>query len=87
MASPKSPAAFAIAALFGQRAKALRLEKGWTRRELALLVGVSGNYVWRLENGTREPAASVVVGMAKALGVPTDYLLGVTDSCPIALLA
>jgi len=47
----------------------LREQKGMSQPDLAQRVGVSGGYLCLLENGGREPSASVALRIAEALGV------------------
>ena len=50
-----------------------------TQRELAATVGVTEISMSRYIRGSRTPNAVVVANIAKALGVTTDYLLGLED--------
>lgn len=59
-----------------QRVRALREKKGWTQNHLAVVSKVSQPVIWRLENGLiRNPTASVVQRVARALEVSADFLL------------
>ena len=44
-----------------------REELGMSREELAQKAGLSYNAIWRIENGQREPLASTLGAIAKAL--------------------
>ena len=44
-----------------------REELGLTREEVAQLTGLSYNAIWRIETGQREPMASTLGAIAKAL--------------------
>lgn len=61
---------------FGKRLKDLLEEKGMTQRTLAGLIDATEMSVSRYINGNRTPRGPVIVQIAKALGVTTDYLLG-----------
>jgi transcriptional regulator with XRE-family HTH domain len=55
----------------------VRLERGWTLREMALLLGCHPSRICRIENGERgtpDPAEA-----AGKLGVPLSYLM---EPCP-----
>lgn len=76
---------------FGARVKDLRQEKGWPQPRLAdavraLGVPVAEGEISRIETGAiKNPGLAKLVGLAKALGTSTDYLLGLTESpapCP-----
>ncbi len=48
----------------------LRVEKGFSRATLAAAAGVDPSYIYRIENGERNPSPKVGKAIAKALGVP-----------------
>lgn len=61
---------------FSVALRRLRLEAGWSLRQLADQVGVSAPYLSRVENGhDRAPTADRLVAIAAALGVPPRVLL------------
>lgn len=70
MSSVGSPAA---GETIGQRLKRLRLEKGFSQRELAA-PGVSYAYISRIEAGTRQPSVKALRRLAAKLGISADYL-------------
>ena len=57
----------------GERLKRLRLERGFSQRELAS-PGVSYAYISRIEAGARQPSVKALRKLAQKLGVSTDYL-------------
>lgn len=63
----------AIAETIGQRLKRLRLERGFSQRELAA-PGVSYAYISRIEAGTRQPSVKALRRLAAKLDVSADYL-------------
>jgi transcriptional regulator with XRE-family HTH domain len=61
----------------GSRIRALRLEKKLTLDQLAERAGLSKSYLWELENkDPPRPSAEKLGGIAKALEVTVDYLMG-----------
>ena len=60
----------------GERLRRLRLEKGYSLRELAAVVGTSHRMIAYYEIQGGNPPADVVVKLARALGVSADGLLG-----------
>ncbi len=65
--------------MVGERIKKLREERGITRQKLAEIVGVSTTSLYYIEKGINIPSSTLVAKIAEALGVTTDYLLGLTD--------
>lgn len=63
---------------FGERVKALRLERSMTQKELGKCLEVSEMSVRCWEYGTKKPSMSAIVALAQIFRVSTDYLLGVT---------
>lgn len=61
--------------MLGLRIALLRVEKGWSQAELARRIGVSPSAVGMYEQGRREPSLALLVCLAQALDVTTDYLL------------
>jgi tetratricopeptide (TPR) repeat protein len=57
----------------GARLKRLRLERGFSQRELAA-PGVSYAYISRIEAGTRQPSVKALRRLAAKLGVSASYL-------------
>ena len=62
-------------AVFGERIKALRTRKGLSQEELAGRLGVSPQSVSKWEHGRNAPELSVVLPLARLLGVSADELL------------
>jgi transcriptional regulator with XRE-family HTH domain len=58
-----------------KRLKALRLERGMTRAELAKWAGISRMHVFRIEAARQEPTLGVIERLAKALKVRPAALL------------
>lgn len=65
--------------MFAERLKEARKRKGISQRALAQELEITHSEVSKYENRVREPGLGKLVGIALALGVSTDYLLGLTD--------
>lgn len=61
--------------LIGRNIATLRRKQRMRQKELARVVGVSEDYISRIERG-RIPAKKLTVQIANALGVSFDKLLG-----------
>ena len=65
----------------GEKLKDLRTEKGLTTKEVSQLTGISEAVYNGLENDAdRDTGYSRIIALAKFYDVPTDYLLGFTES-------
>ena len=63
----------------GDRLRDARKRLRLSQRELAKKLGLTATDIYRIERGiVKDPHSSRVVEFAKALGVSTDYLLGMT---------
>lgn len=64
------------------RLKELRLQKGFTQRQIADYIGCLPSVYSRYENGDREPSIEVLILLSRFLGVTIGYLVGneVADS-------
>ena len=64
------------------RLKELRLQKGFTQRQIADYIGCLPSVYSRYENGDREPSIEALILLSRFLGVTIDYLVGneVADS-------
>src|SRR5438876_4005188 len=61
----------------GERVKAAREKRGMKQAELARQLGCSVNAISMLEHNTiSDPRASRIIGIAEALHVSADFLLG-----------
>lgn len=58
----------------GERIKANRRARGWTREQLAVRASVSGSTIGRIERGEHQPRASVIIALALALELPIEQL-------------
>lgn len=65
---------------FSQRLKNLRLESGYSQKELAKLIGISYQSLQKYENGISKPRLSRLEEIAEIFNVSVSYLLGETDT-------
>ncbi|SHM84341.1 DNA-binding transcriptional regulator, XRE-family HTH domain [Bacillus sp. bc15] len=65
--------------MFGQRLKALRLEKGMTQQQLADVLEIEKSNISRFESGKQSPSSENKVKMAKIFNVSVDYMLGLSE--------
>ena len=63
----------------GTRIRTARDARGWTQFQLGIVLGRRDTEVSRWERGQLNPRASAVAEVAQALGVSSDYLLGITN--------
>ena len=64
---------------FCKRIKELRMENGFTQKQLAERLKTSNSAVCDWEKGRTQPDLQMLVQIAALFGVTTDYLLGVCD--------
>lgn len=69
----------------GQKIRDMRESREWSQAELARRVGVTKSAISTYELGIRTPSADVVYAFAKAFGVSSDYLLGLTKRRAVEL--
>lgn len=62
--------------MIGKRIRAAREARGWTQFQLGVVVGKRDTDVSRWERGVLDPRPESLANIARALGVSTDYLLG-----------
>ena len=65
--------------IFQKRLKELRLESGATQKKLAQILQTTNSAVCDWEKGRTEPDLQMLVKIANAFGVSTDYLVGLQD--------
>ncbi|WP_017370606.1 XRE family transcriptional regulator [Lactococcus garvieae] len=65
--------------IFSERLKQLRLEAGYTQKELAEKIGIAQPNYQRWEKGNRNPKKDSLENLANILQVSVSYLLGETD--------
>ena len=60
---------------FGQKIRNRRKELDYTQAELAERVHTTQPYISRLEKGWFNPSMQMIINIATALNISTDYLL------------
>ncbi len=64
---------------FNERLKKIRLEKGFTKSDLAKIIGVHYSQIGRYEEKGAQPSADVMAKLANALEISTDFLMNGTS--------
>lgn len=64
---------------YGERIRTAREARGLTQFDLGVMIGRRDGDVSRWERGVLLPKVATLVEISAALGVPLDYLAGVTD--------
>ena len=65
--------------MFSIRLKNLRIQNGYTQKEMAENLGTSQPSYQNWEKGTRKPSRITLQQIANFFNVSTDFLLGETD--------
>jgi transcriptional regulator with XRE-family HTH domain len=65
--------------VIGNRLKEAREALGMTQEDLADKIGVQPLQINRYEHEKNKPSSEIILKMAEALSVSTDYLVGLTD--------
>lgn len=63
-------------AIFGERLKKARINKGWNQNQLAEEMGVTQASISQFEQGLRLPTPANIDKFAEKLGVTREYLAG-----------
>ena len=64
----------------GARLRAKRKKQGLSAHDVERMARVTARHIWRLEAGKRPHVAAITLsGIAMAVDVDIDYLLGLTD--------
>jgi len=61
--------------IFGSTVRRMRSAAGWTQEDLAERAGLTATYVGQVERGAKVPSLTVVLKLARGLGVPPAELL------------
>ena len=64
---------------FGDKLRALRMEKKLTQNDLAARLGIVGASVSSYEKNKQYPSVEVLIQLCQAFDVSADYLLGLSD--------
>ncbi len=65
--------------MFGVRLRELRIENGYTQKQIAEMLGCHQSMVTRWEKNECEPTESVIRKTALLFDVSSDYLVGLED--------
>lgn len=60
---------------YGARIRQLRIRKGFTQKQLAEKLNVSGTHIVKIESNQRTGSVEFAVELAHCFGVSLDYLL------------
>ena len=69
-----------------QKLKALRVQYGYSQKQVAEKIGVSPSIVSGYETGERTPSTEILLSLSYLYNVSTDYLLGRQPAAPSATL-
>ena len=69
-----------------QKLKALRVQYGYSQKQVAEKIGVSPSIVSGYETGERTPSTEILLSLSYLYNVSTDYLLGKQTAAPSAML-
>lgn len=64
---------------FGDKIRALRMEKKLTQNDLAARLGIVGASVSSYEKNKQYPSVEVLIQLCQTFDVSADYLLGLSD--------
>ena len=64
---------------FADRAKRLRLDKGWTKKEAAERLGISASSIKEYEEQGAQPTLNSLLRFSNVYDVSVDWLIGRTD--------
>ena len=64
---------------FGDKLRALRMEKKLTQNDLAARLGIVGASVSSYEKNKQYPSVEVLIQLCQTFDVSADYLLGLSD--------
>lgn len=70
---------------FGERLRRLRLDSGYTQKELGQKVGVGTTSICKYESGAMKPTIDVAVELAYNLGVSLDRLFGYDEPGKVSM--
>ena len=65
---------------FCKRVKELRIECGWTQKEVAEKLKTTNSAVCDWEKGRTQPDLEMLVALATLFNVSVDYLLGLSET-------
>jgi len=59
----------------GERIMILRIDRGYTREQLAELANISDKFLYEIETGKKGFSATTLLNISKALEVSLDYIM------------
>ena len=72
---------------FPEKLKKARVLKGLTQGQLALKIGADTQRISKYERGVAAPTTAILIKLAEALEVTTDYLIRNGDNNPVFSIA
>lgn len=69
--------------MFEERIKELRLSLGLNQIQFGRKLFVTKQCISNWENGNIQPSIDMLIKIAKTFSVSTDYLLGLSNKCPL----
>ena len=73
--------------MLARRLRTARLRAKMTQERVAFLAGTSPHVYWRYEHGHILPSTVRLYDLASILGCSTDYLLGLDEALPPAVVS
>jgi len=70
---------------FGDKLRALRLEKKLTQQKLAEKIGLVKGSISAYEKNTKHPSINVLIKLCAIFNVSADYLLGLSDNIELKM--
>lgn len=65
--------------IFAVRLKICRVERGYTQKELADMVGTTDDSIYSWEKGRSQPSMEMLRALCKELNISADYLTGLEN--------
>ncbi|MBQ9081372.1 MAG: helix-turn-helix transcriptional regulator [Clostridia bacterium] len=65
--------------IFAIRLKEIRIEKGFTQKQLAAAIKTTDDSIYSWEKGRSQPSIEMLRNLCKELDISADYLLGLKD--------
>ncbi len=65
--------------IFCKRLTDERKRKGWTKKHLGTILGVTGQTIGKYEKGVRKPDADTIIKLSELFNCSIDYLYGISN--------
>ncbi len=65
--------------IFAIRLKEIRIESGYTQKQLATAIKTTDDSIYSWEKGRSQPSIEMLRALCKVFDVSADYLLGLED--------